>query len=65
MISAGLPSSDWGGDRLRDDVRWKFGVPPAGNANFAWLQHIIHHLAPRHHDRTHRRSGRSQGSRWQ
>ena len=39
--------SDWGGERLRDDVRWKFGVPPAGNANFAWLQHIYHHLAPR------------------
>lgn len=38
--------SDWGGDRLREDVRWKFGVPPAGNANYAWLQHIIHHLAP-------------------
>ncbi len=39
--------SDWGGDRLVDDARWKFGRPPAGNANFAWLQHIIHHLAPR------------------
>lgn len=38
--------SDWGGDRLREDVRWKFGVPPAGNANYAWLQHIHHHLAP-------------------
>jgi type I restriction enzyme M protein len=38
--------SDWGGDRLRDDVRWTFGVPPAGNANYAWLQHIYHHLAP-------------------
>lgn len=38
--------SDWGGERLRDDVRWKFGNPPAGNANYAWLQHIIHHLAP-------------------
>ncbi|MBL9076031.1 MAG: SAM-dependent DNA methyltransferase [Planctomycetes bacterium] len=38
--------SDWGGDRLRDDVRWKFGVPPAGNANFAWVQHFLHHLAP-------------------
>lgn len=38
--------SDWGGDRLVDDVRWKFGVPPAGNANFAWVQHFIHHLAP-------------------
>jgi type I restriction enzyme M protein len=38
--------SDWGGDRLQDDVRWKFGVPPPGNANFAWVQHFIHHLAP-------------------
>ena len=38
--------SDWGGDRLREDVRWTFGVPPAGNANYAWLQHIHHHLAP-------------------
>src|SRR5262249_49359885 len=38
--------SDWGGDRLREDGRWKFGVPPAGNANFAWVQHFISHLAP-------------------
>lgn len=38
--------SDWGVDKLRDDVRWKYGVPPAGNANFAWLQHMIWHLAP-------------------
>jgi type I restriction enzyme M protein len=38
--------SDWGGDRLREDVRWKYGTPPAGNANFAWVQHIVHHLAP-------------------
>ncbi len=38
--------SDWGGELLRDDVRWKYGVPPTGNANFAWVQHIIHHLAP-------------------
>ncbi|MYG97010.1 MAG: SAM-dependent DNA methyltransferase, partial [Gammaproteobacteria bacterium] len=38
--------SDWGGDRLREDARWKFGVPPVGNANYAWLQHILHHLAP-------------------
>jgi type I restriction enzyme M protein len=38
--------SDWGGDRLREDVRWKFGIPPAGNANFAWVQHFVHHLAP-------------------
>ena len=39
--------SDWGGGRLRDDVRWKYGIPPVGNANFAWVQHFIHHLAPR------------------
>jgi type I restriction enzyme M protein len=38
--------SDWGGDRLRDDVRWQFGAPPVGNANYAWVQHFIHHLAP-------------------
>ncbi len=39
--------SDWGGERLTDDVRWKYGTPPPGNANFAWLQHIVHHLAPK------------------
>ena len=38
--------SDWRGDLLKDDKRWAFGVPPAGNANFAWVQHFIHHLAP-------------------
>jgi type I restriction enzyme M protein len=38
--------SDWGGERLRDDKRWRFGAPPVGNANFAWVQHMIHHLAP-------------------
>lgn len=38
--------SDWGAEKLKDDVRWKYGMPPAGNANFAWLQHMIHHLAP-------------------
>jgi type I restriction enzyme M protein len=37
--------SDYGADLLQDDVRWKFGVPPAGNANFAWMQHFIHHLS--------------------
>jgi len=37
---------DWGGERLKEDARWKFGIPPAGNANFAWVQHFIHHLAP-------------------
>jgi type I restriction enzyme M protein len=38
--------SDWGGELLRNDVRWKYGAPPVGNANFAWVQHFIHHLAP-------------------
>jgi type I restriction enzyme M protein len=38
--------SDWGGENLKDDVRWKYGLPPAGNANFAWVQHMVHHLAP-------------------
>jgi type I restriction enzyme M protein len=38
--------SDWGGESLRDDVRWKHGAPPAGNANFAWVQHFVHHLGP-------------------
>jgi type I restriction enzyme M protein len=38
--------SDWGGDRLKDDVRWKYGVPPTGNANYGWIEHMIHHLAP-------------------
>jgi len=39
-------ASDWRGDLLREDQRWQFGVPPANNANFAWVQHFIHHLAP-------------------
>ena len=38
--------SDWGADKLADDVRWQYGMPPSGNANFAWLQHMIYHLAP-------------------
>ncbi len=38
--------SDWGAERLQDDPRWKYGIPPAGNANFAWLQHMIYHLSP-------------------
>jgi type I restriction enzyme M protein len=38
--------SDWGGERLREDKRWKYGTPPVGNANYAWIQHFIHHLAP-------------------
>ena len=39
--------SDWGAERLQDDQRWRYGVPPKGNANFAWVQHFLHHLAPR------------------
>ena len=38
--------SDWGGDRLHDDPPWVYGVPPRGNANFAWVQHFVHDLAP-------------------
>lgn len=38
--------SDWSGDLLRKDGRWKYGVPPAGNANYAWIQHFVYHLAP-------------------
>jgi len=41
--------SDWRGELLREDKRWVYGVPPAGNANFAWVQHFIHHLAPTGH----------------
>ena len=37
--------SNWGQDKLQDDVRWKYGLPPSGNANYAWIQHMIHHLA--------------------
>lgn len=39
-------SSDWKGELLTDDIRWKYGAPPTGNANFAWVQHFIHHLSP-------------------
>ncbi|WP_454945983.1 class I SAM-dependent DNA methyltransferase [Cryptobacterium curtum] len=35
---------DWGGDKLKEDPRWEYGVPPEGNANFAWMQHMVHHL---------------------
>ena len=38
--------SDWGGDQLANDKRWAYGVPPKSNANFAWVQHMVHHLAP-------------------
>lgn len=36
----------WNQEQLTEDVRWKYGLPPAGNANYAWIQHMIHHLAP-------------------
>lgn len=39
--------SDWSGELLRDDARWKYGVPPVSNANFAWLQHMLYHLSPK------------------
>lgn len=38
--------SDWGGENLKEDIRWKYGIPPSGNANFAWVQNFIYHLAP-------------------
>jgi type I restriction enzyme M protein len=38
--------SDWGGERLREDKRWQYGTPPVGNANYAWIQHFVHHLSP-------------------
>lgn len=38
--------SEWGGENLRDDPRWKYGTPPDGNANYAWIQHMLHHLDP-------------------
>jgi type I restriction enzyme M protein len=46
MANPPFNMSDWGGERLREDKRWVYGVPPAGNANYAWMQHFIHHLAP-------------------
>lgn len=39
--------SDWGQELLQDDIRWKYGMPPKGNANYAWIQHMVHHLSPR------------------
>ncbi|WP_042707368.1 class I SAM-dependent DNA methyltransferase [Methanobrevibacter wolinii] len=37
----------WGQEKIKDDVRWKYGIPPKGNANFAWMQHMIYHLSPK------------------
>ena len=39
--------SDWGGERLREDARWEYGIPPVNNANYAWIQHFIYHLSPK------------------
>jgi len=38
--------SEWGGEGLRNDKRWQFGIPPAGNSNYAWMEHFVYHLAP-------------------
>ena len=46
MANPPFNDSDWSGDQLRSDGRWQFGEPPVGNANFAWMQHVIYHLAP-------------------
>jgi type I restriction enzyme M protein len=46
MANPPFNDSDWKGELLRDDGRWKYGTPPTGNANFAWVQHFIYHLAP-------------------
>ncbi len=46
-VNQGFGDKLWSGARLRNDLRWKYGVPPAGNANYAWRQNIVHHLKPR------------------
>ncbi len=46
MANPPFNMSDWGADRLQEDVRWRYGIPPQGNANFAWLEHMISHLSP-------------------
>jgi type I restriction enzyme M protein len=46
MANPPFNMSDWGADKLQEDVRWKYGIPPQGNANFAWLEHMISHLSP-------------------
>jgi type I restriction enzyme M protein len=46
MANPPFNMKEWGAARLADDIRWKYGVPPEGNANFAWMQHMIHHLSP-------------------
>lgn len=47
MANPPFNMSNWGADKLQDDPRWKFGIPSDGNANFAWMQHMIYHLSPK------------------
>ncbi len=47
LVNPPFNMSDWGGQLLTEDPRWQFGVPPVGNANFAWVQHILYHLGTR------------------
>jgi len=47
MANPPFNNSDWQGDLLKNDRRWQYGIPPSGNANFAWVQHFIYHLAPK------------------
>lgn len=47
MANPPFNMSDWGGDKLAEDKRWRYGTPPKGNANFAWMQHMIYHLSPK------------------
>ncbi|MCF7972157.1 MAG: SAM-dependent methyltransferase [Methylococcaceae bacterium] len=46
LINPPFNMKEWWHEKLADDVRWQYGTPPQGNANFAWLQHMLHHLAP-------------------
>lgn len=46
QMADALRNSNWRGELLKDDPRWAYGTPPAGSANYAWVQHFIHHLAP-------------------
>ena len=47
LVNPPFNVSDWSGEQLRDDQRWKYGVPPVGNANYGWLQHFAHKLSPK------------------
>ena len=49
MLIPPFNDSDWSGNLLRNDARWKYGTPPVGNANYAWIQHFVYHLTPKGH----------------